>query len=98
MRVVGVAELRVQLPGQVEVGRVPTEAGHLLLAIGTDECGRRHGRSLRQARAGPALCRPKPVPFSLPSGRMKVAAVTVGAYDKAGLSIQGLRVAPRGTL
>ncbi len=39
VRVVGVAELRVQLAGQVEVGRVPPRAGDLLLAVLAQEGG-----------------------------------------------------------
>ena len=37
VRVVGVAELRQQLSGEHEVGRVEACARHLLLAVGTDE-------------------------------------------------------------
>jgi hypothetical protein len=37
MRVVGVAELRVRLTGQVQIRRVPPVAGDLLLAVRTDE-------------------------------------------------------------
>ena len=40
VRVVGVAELRVQLPGEVQVGRVAAGAGDLLLAVLAQECRR----------------------------------------------------------
>ena len=39
VRVVGVAELRVELPRQVQVGRVAAGAGDLLLAVRADERG-----------------------------------------------------------
>ena len=37
MRVVGVAERGVQLPGEGQVGRVAAGTGDLLLAVGPDE-------------------------------------------------------------
>jgi hypothetical protein len=39
-------------------------------------------------RSRSAVYRPEPVTFSFPSGRMNVAALMVGAYDNARLSIQ----------
>ena len=39
VRVVGVAELRVELPGQAQVGRVPAGAGDLLLPVRPQERG-----------------------------------------------------------
>ena len=37
MWVVGIAECRMQLPGESQVGGVTARAGHLLLTVGTDE-------------------------------------------------------------
>ena len=81
VRVVGVAELRVQLPGQVQVGRVAAETGDLLLAVRPDE--RRRPLLERSQRSPPSRDDPGSViaraalrgPPASPEARQDLAAV-----------------------
>ena len=61
VRVVGVAELGVQLPGEVEVGRVAAGACDFLLPVRADEGG---GWSLRDSHEGEHKRRTDPGPSS----------------------------------